>query len=552
MLWPPPALSVIVFSGVVLAVIVAVTAYRQRPDPMAIPVAMVMATATIWALPAAVGFAATDLSVAIRAEQARYVGTVLTPLAFWFLAMRYADLNEWIRPSILAVLSFVPAITFGLVMTNTSHGLMWQNASILRVVGGTIIVTEPGVWFPVHAAWSYTLMLVSLSVLGREVLRVDTHYRNQAGALFLGGLIPFLTNFGHHANLTASDLDLTPVALAVSGAIFAVALFRFDLIQLGPIARNRVIEEIPDGVVVIDTTGTVREFNTVAVEMFDGLAHGRSAEEVIPPAFAETGGERSLDVDGESKRYRSDRQPFHDNHGRIFGELLYLRDVSAIAKREQRISVLNRVLRHNVRNELMIQLGNLELLREGAEDPDRHLETIESSIHRVQRFADQARLVDRTLRDPTTLQPVALDAAIEAAIAGITREYPDANIEFAGQSDEIVVEAIDRELLEWVIAELIENARLHGVDPGEPITVTLTVDDANATVSILDSGPGIPPDEIAAIQSTVETALEHGSGVGLWLARWTAQLSDGELRFHDHDGKNAVSLVIPRADSETG
>lgn len=544
MLWPPPALSVIVFGGVVLAVIVAVTAYRQRPDSMATPVTVVMIAAAAWALPAGIGFAAVDLQTAIRAEQARYLGTVLTPIAYYVLAMRYAGFTGWIRRWVLGTIAVIPTITLALAMTNQYHAYLWQDAELVRVIGGTTLVTEPGVWFPVHVAWAYGLILVSLGVLTREFMRVDPHNRRQAGALLLGALIPLLTNVAHQAQVTGTAADFTPVALAVSGAIFAVALFRFDLIELGPIARNRVIEEIPDGVIVIDGSGRIREFNEVAGRMIDGIARGRAETEVIPAEFAETGGEFPVQVDGETRRYRCDRRPFHDNRGRVFGELLYLRDVSAIARREQRISVLNRVLRHNIRNELTIQLGHLELLRDEPADPEHHLNTVENSIRRVQGFADQARLVDRTLREPASVQAVSIDPVIDEAIASVGIDHPDAHVERSAEAD-FIVETIDRELLGWVVAELIENAIVHGGEDEGTVTVDVSSDGDDVTIAVLDDGPGIPEDEMVAIHSTVETALDHGSGIGLWLARWTAQRSDGDLHFDERDGRNAVCLSLP-------
>ena len=547
MLWPPPALAAIVVSGVLLAVIIAITAYRQRPDPMAIPVALVMTAAAAWALPAGIGYAAADLEFAIRAEQLRYIGTVLAPLSFYLLAMRYTGKRYWLRRRIVLFLSIVPAITLALALTNPTHHLLWENPRLLSVVGGSIIVTDPGPWFPIHVAWSYGLMIVSLSLLGREVIRTDPFNRHQAGALFLGGLAPFLTNIGLQLGIApGTDLDLTPLALAISGAIFAVALFRFDLIELGPIARSQVIEEIPDGVIVIDRSGTIREFNAVAGEMLEGIGRGRRADAIIPAAFSDGAGGLSVTVDGESKQYRCDRQPFHDDRGQVIGELLYLRDVSAVVRREQRISVLNRVLRHNIRNELMVQLGHLELLRDETADRDSHIETISESIHRVQDFADQARLIDRTLREPAPVTDIEIDPVIEEAIASITGDYPDRSLEWVGNAPGITVQTIDRELLAWVISELIENAIVHGPDDDGAITIDVTVGEETVEIAVIDNGAGVPESEIDAIQSTVETALDHGSGVGLWLARWTAQRSDGSLEFEERSERNAVCLTLPR------
>lgn len=547
MVWSPPTLSVIVLGGALLALIVGVTAYREHPNPMALPVTLLMLATAGWAIPAAIGYAASTTELALLAEKARYPGTVMTPLAFYLVAFRYVGWTSWIRLRILGVISVIPAVTIALVLTNDLHGLFWHQVEMQSVVGGTVLLTEPGPWFPIHIGWSYTVMVASLAVLVREMWQIDPFNRKQAAAILLGGLIPLAYNVlfivGHSPG---GDVDLTPVALAVSGAIFAIALFRLDLIQLGPIARRRVLSEIPDGVIVVDSSGQIRDFNAIASNIVAELAVGEVTDDILPQEMQGKEGEFTVPVDDEPKRFRYARKPFHDRHGQVFGELLYLRDISAIARREQRISVLNRVLRHNIRNELTIQLGHLELLREqSTASMDTHLETIEGSIRRIQRFADQARLVDRTLRDPGRVEPVALSSAIDRAVASVASEHDSAQIDTAVPEETLTVRTIDRELLEWVIAELLENAIVHGGASSNQVTIRVQSADPMATIQVLDDGPGIPQAERNAVQSSVETALEHGSGVGLWLARWTAERSGGTLTFGERNGRHAVSMSLP-------
>ena len=548
-MWIPPALSIIVLGGATLALIVGALALRERPDPMSTPVAVLMLATFAWALPAAIGFASPTVEMAILAEKARYPGTLLTPVAFYLLTFRYAGLDAWLQPKILAAIAIVPSISLIMVVTNDRHQWFWADVIYVEIIGGATLLVDPGPWFPIHLAWAYALMIISLVVLAREIGEVDSFNRKQPIAMFIAGAIPLGINLIFQAGReSGSAIDLTPVALGVSGAIFAIALFRLDLIQLGPIARRHVLEEIPDGVIVIDQDGIIREFNQMAISIIPALEIGQLETEIIPAATRQTNGELTANVWGVSKKYRCYREPFHDIQGRLFGELVYLRDVTAIARREQRISVLNRVLRHNIRNELTIQLGHLELLSDSENvDQEYHQKTIERSIRRVQSMADQARLVDRTLRDPGDVRPVTIDTVIAESIASATNSTPDILVETEIPQESVHVMTIDRELLVWVIAELIENALIHGEMNQQPINIKVTNSSETVSVSVIDNGPGVPDDEIEAIQSSVETALEHGSGIGLWLARWTAERSGGSLSFDKIDGRNAVSIRLPKA-----
>lgn len=549
MLPPPPGLSILVLLGAVLAGIVAVTAYRKRPDPLAIPLTVLMLACVGWAIPAAIGYWAPTQSIAITAEMARYPGTVLAPIGFYVVACRFADRPRMIGSRVLAAIGVIPVITLALVWTSGHHDLFWQSVHPHEVVGGTILVTEPGPWFFAHMGWAYLLMLGSLAMLAQEVRRADPFNRKQAVAVFAGGFLPLFVNVtGHAGYWRGVHAELTPVALAVSGGIFAVGIYRLDLIELGPIARYRILEEIPDGVVVVDADDHIRKYNSVAAAMFEDIEIDADVQTVIPDTFERSGGEAALTVAGERRHYRCDRRGFFDNHGRQFGELLYFRDISAVARREQRISVLNRVLRHNIRNELTIQVGHLDLLaRELGTHHDEHVDTIRRSIERIEAFADRARLVDRTLREPDDTRSVAIEPALEAAIDELQARLDGVTVNRPDLDPGLAVEVIDEELLAWVLAEVLENAVTHG---GADVIEVEIEDRAETTrIAIIDDGPGIPDAEMDALRSTVETALEHGSGVGLWLARWTAERSGGSIAFESQNGSNAVILTFPRAET---
>jgi len=98
------------------------------------------------------------------------------------------------------------------------------------------------------------------------------------------------------------------------------------------------------------------------------------------------------------------------------------------------------------------------------------------------------------------------------------------------------------------VTELVENALTHG---GARPTVTVTVEDEGewVTVEVSDDGPGIDPEELAALETGAERPLSHASGLGLWLVSWTVESSGGDVSFDVEDG-TTVRLRLP-ADGTT-
>lgn len=104
--------------------------------------------------------------------------------------------------------------------------------------------------------------------------------------------------------------------------------------------------------------------------------------------------------------------------------------------------------------------------------------------------------------------------------------------------------------LKPVFVNLIENAVEHTDGPAT-IDITARKDGETATITITDDGPGIDPSELAVLEAGTETALEHGSGLGLWIIKWGVDIADGTIDFTTTDGTTATITVPTYPPPET-
>jgi signal transduction histidine kinase len=231
---------------------------------------------------------------------------------------------------------------------------------------------------------------------------------------------------------------------------------------------------------------------------------------------------------------------------------------ATIRQREQRLEVLTRVLRHNVRNRMAVVQENTGLLTDFlADDAPPAVADIADSIvdaaDDLDGVAEKARLAesvmehdegDRLAVDLGRAAREAADAARETYNADVTVDATDG------------VEALAVPELDTAVTELVENACEHVEEP----TVAVTVDrvaapatdragDAStpatdggieatgsaegagerARVVVADDGPGIPEMEREVLEAGRETDLEHSQGMGLWLVYWIVRQSGGDL-----------------------
>ncbi|GGL66986.1 sensor histidine kinase [Halocalculus aciditolerans] len=209
------------------------------------------------------------------------------------------------------------------------------------------------------------------------------------------------------------------------------------------------------------------------------------------------------------------------------------------------LRINQRVMRHNIRNELAIALGYLENIESGGSDVDvaESTRVIRTHLERLVETTDRARRIVTIWEDDT---PVELDlqTLVREEVEAVEAEYPDAEIDVDAPEP---CRVIAHPALALALREAVENAVEHN-PPKTPVSVSLRAEGETVVVEITDQGSGIPAADIEAIHLPEETSLSHGAGLGLWLIYWTVEMSDGAVDFEDNDPSGSVvRLTLPRA-----
>ncbi|WP_254764423.1 sensor histidine kinase [Natrinema marinum] len=212
----------------------------------------------------------------------------------------------------------------------------------------------------------------------------------------------------------------------------------------------------------------------------------------------------------------------------------------------QQTSILQRIIRHNLRNTCNIIRGNAELLADDATDiRTERVETITDQTERLVELSEKTHLLrDIVLGDSHGPQRLDLSRLLERRVDTARRQYPSATIRTDAPGG-VVRETDPR--LETAVDELIENAIEHD-DTGEP-TIEVAMDaapDGPVTIAVSDTGPGIPDIERTVFEEGIETPLSHSEGVGLWIAQTIVTQLEGSIAIEDNEPRGTrVELTIP-------
>ncbi len=222
----------------------------------------------------------------------------------------------------------------------------------------------------------------------------------------------------------------------------------------------------------------------------------------------------------------------------------------ALREREQRLNVLNRVLRHNLRNEMTVVVGHAEFIADEADEPlAGSAESILSATDDLSSLSERAREIQevRSTADEFT-EADAAELAREAVETARER-FPEVTIDLDARPASL--HAVPT--VATAVEQVVDNACRHNTGERRRVRVTTGLGTREnrpvAWISVQDDGPGIPEQEQNVLREGRETALEHGSGLGLWLVYWVVRESGGTLGFDVREGEGTrVTLEFPAAE----
>ncbi|MBI4203294.1 MAG: PAS domain-containing protein [Chloroflexi bacterium] len=341
MSWDLAIATALLFVSATLLAVVGAIAWRYRSAPSAKTTAVVVWLGCVWSLGYAGELISTDLALKLSFAKFQYVAIASIPATWLMLVLQYTERERWIVPWKAGLLGVVPLLTVLLVWTTESHGLVWRTMTLDLRGSFPILAITYGPWFWLHVVYSYLLFVTGMLILVSELQGASRLSREHIAALLVSSLAPIAANVLYLAGLTpVPHLDLTPYAFLVSGVALLWGLFHSQFLDLVPVARDRVVESMTDGFLVLSRNNRVVDINAAAVKVL-----GKPQSEVLGQPLASVldislalpgelgnGVHPSSEVtlgSGEAQQvYETHVSPLTDSKGRLRGHVVLLSDIT--------------------------------------------------------------------------------------------------------------------------------------------------------------------------------------------------------------------------------
>lgn len=490
------------------------------------------------------------------------VGSYGTPMLYAFasvawlaFALRYVATVSVRFRSLVAAFS-APVVVLMPLATTMSH-LTDGDPEAFPLLTDTVTPVLQLAWFVV-APYHFALALAGVAVVLWAVYRYDQPSVRFAALLFIGGPFWYFSNYVT-APVFGTSTDVFFVINILFGGVGFAALWQIHrprrLYRERPAAnllgREEVVDGLRDPIVAIDQSGQIADVNVAAGRLLNAERHdllGQPVEAVAPEWMEDeniqTTGVGELST-ADGRILQTTVAPITDNGDRTFGRVAVFRDVTEDRHREQRLQVLNRVLRHNLRNEGNFIDGAVDQLANDPEKGEEFRELIHERIQKLVAVGTKARTVEKVVEaDRQRESPIPVRTIVDQAVSSVAA-VPSCTLMTNG-SESLAVLANDF-VLEAVITELVENAVEHAHTDEPEVAVSYEHAPSGALViTVTDDGTGIPDHETAVLESGRETDLTHGSGIGLWLVKWGSERLGAAVQFETPpSGGTRVVLEVP-------
>lgn len=266
-----------------ISLFVAVSAWRKRPAPGAFGLALLCFGQFQWSAAYALQWMFTDHSASTFWFLVRFVGLQITPTAILIMVLGFTGRTRWLNARVLALLAIQPVASFMIALTDPLHGLYLGGLEpALKIIDG-----GPVWWF--NIAYSYSVMLFAAGLIVARLVR-QRMYRLQTSVVLVAVMLPVVHFL---VQLTGVDLlprvNSVPFTFTITGLLEWFALTRLGLFRVIPIARDQLVEQMADGIIVFDASRHIVDINPTAARMtgVTSTCIGKTADEAFPE-YAET------------------------------------------------------------------------------------------------------------------------------------------------------------------------------------------------------------------------------------------------------------------------
>lgn len=537
-----------------------------------------------WAITYGFELASTTLKDILFWINLEYIGITILPITWLISIALFTGKEKLLTKRNLLIISVIPVITLLLVWTSNYNQLYYQYAEVDYSAAFPMLNFKPGTWYHIFTIYFYINIAVGCYLLLSTFKRHDRIYRKQKNIILIAVIIPLAFNFFYVLGFKPlNHLDLTPYAFLTTSLLIGIGLLRFRLFDIVPIAREKILEAMRDGVMVIDSHGRVIDINAMMKTILSVTGSkkiiGKKFNTILPQhkvlndllANHQAGKiELQHPVKKEERCFEVDINQLNEADELYSGSIILFRDITERKKAEEKLNEQsNELINLNglkdrlfsiIGHDLRAPMMNLKLLMNMIDTGMITTEEFKSFLPELsKKLTYTSSLLENLLHWSKSqlagqgTNPVTFDLKkiCESEIDYFKQKALEKGITINDTIAHGTFAYADVDMIELVIRNIVGNA-LKFSSSGDVITISSQRSkDDMFVICIEDTGRGMKSEQVeklftADVFTTRGTNNEQGTGIGLQLCKEFIEKNGGEVWAKSEDqGGTSVFFTLP-------
>lgn len=531
-------------------------------------------------------------------ENIIYIGTCFLPLTVFFTSLIFTNTKITFKKSYLLLL-VIPILSLVVLWTNDLHHLFYIQYS------SSFTDTIYGPYFYVHSVYTYLLLIIGIGRLLIFSIRNAGFFSKQSLLISIGLACPVIVNvLGSFLKLIPMTVFVTPISFSVSIICFALAIFKFDFLEIAPIALRKIADRMSDCYLVLNDDGTITDFNQTFLVTFkikDISLRGQNFDEFcksnkinygkIKNAIAKTkDSKKTISFEFHARRIH---KIFSVEVNTIYsdsvslGTLILFKDITQhiedmetiknnqdILMERERLASLGQLIggiAHNLKTPIMSISGAAEGLTDLVKEYDSSIDDPEVNsqdhhdiakdmsewIVKIKEYTEyMSDIITAVKGQAVTLSETEnisfdIDELVKRVDILMKHELKNALIYMNVRMNAPKNTKINGDInsLVQVINNMISNSiQAYNGKTEQNIDLILNKSDGNLIISVRDYGCGLPQKvQDKLFKEMITTKGKNGTGLGLYMSYSTIKAHfNGNITFESKEGEGTTfSIILP-------
>lgn len=567
-----PLSILLLFAASIILVIALLTFHRLESRVR--PFFYLMLATAIWSFGYGVQLGANTRELIMFCTYFSYIGIGLYPGLWTVFVLSFIGKSDWLTPLNKVLVFLIPVLTIIIVYTNSWHHLYYTSLSIESSGSMTFLTTTKGPWYLVFTLYFYSMLLWGAYLLLAKFKGADKLYKKQRNVILVAACIPWLFNIIYQLGFRLYNyVDPTPFMFIVTTVVICIGFYRYRLFDVVPIARGRIVEEMREGVLVLNRQNKVIDINPEMCRIIgrEKDVVGSSVQSLLP-------GFQNLDIETPSLKNELREMVIpHVDGDRIYSvsvtpvlenevltcSILLFKDITELYAKEAIAALMQKkddflsIASHELKTPITTLKGNLQILNKIAQRDEN--EPYLKFINQAERQVNKLTGLVKDLLDVSKIESGKIQFNLsEFSIAEVIDEcksfaqLSQTNHAVRIEGDLNLQVIADKDRLEQVVCNLVSNAIKYSPN-GDEISVSVSRVDEECLIAIKDKGIGIPREmQNNLFQKFFRVEKGEGRfpglGIGLFISKEIVERLGGKIWVESEENRGSCFYVtVPLA-----